>query len=92
MLKEKALSLQQQRMGKINSTCQNAQKPNNNQLKMEEKRATFTVLLRSKKTRNGKYVRSRHALLKALTRPFLGVVLTPKSKSFYQIFFSFSID
>ena len=25
-----------------------------------------------------KYVRSRHALLKALTRPFLGVVLTPK--------------
>jgi len=25
----------------------------------------------------GQYVRSRHALLKALTRPFLGVVLTP---------------
>ena len=28
----------------------------------------------------GKYVRSRHALLKALTRPFLGFVLNPKSK------------
>ena len=28
-----------------------------------------------------KYVRSRHALLKALTRPFLGFVLNPKSKS-----------
>ena len=27
-----------------------------------------------------KYVRSRHALLKALTRPFLGFVITPKSK------------
>jgi len=26
------------------------------------------------------YVRSRHALLKALTRPFLGFVLNPKSK------------
>ena len=26
-----------------------------------------------------KYVRSRHALLKALTRPFLGFVLNPKS-------------
>jgi len=25
-----------------------------------------------------KYVRSRHALLKALTRPFLGFVLNPK--------------
>ena len=28
-----------------------------------------------------KYVRSRHALLKALTRPFLGFVLNPKSKT-----------
>ena len=27
-----------------------------------------------------KYVRSRHALLKALTRPFLGFVINPKSK------------
>ena len=26
----------------------------------------------------GEYVRSRHALLKALTRPFLGFVLNPK--------------
>ena len=25
-----------------------------------------------------KYVRSRHALLKALTRPFLGFVINPK--------------
>ena len=34
----------------------------------------------SSKIEFDEYVRSRHALLKALTRPFLGFVLNPKSK------------
>ena len=36
-----------------------------------------------------KYVRSRHASLKALTRPFLGFVLNPKSKTTPKLFVEF---
>ena len=34
-----------------------------------------------------KYVRSRHALLKALTRPFLGFVINPKFKNQFIVTF-----
>ena len=36
--------------------------------------------MKNKNVKENKYVRSRHASLKALTRPFLGFVLNPKYK------------
>ncbi len=51
--------------------------------KSEEEEKSIKIFLENSETseeESQKYVRSRHALLKALTRPFLGFVINPKSK------------
>ena len=51
--------------------------------KSEEEEKSVKFFLENSETseeESQKYVRSRHALLKALTRPFLGFVINPKSK------------
>ena len=51
--------------------------------KSEEEEKSVKFFLENSETseeESQKYVRSRHALLKALTRPFLGFVVNPKSK------------
>ena len=54
-----------------------------NSEKSKEEKTSIIFSLENSETfeeESQKYVRSRHALLKALTRPFLGFVINPKSK------------
>ena len=61
-------------------TSENKSADNSEKSEEEKSIKIFLENSETSEEESQKYVRSRHALLKALTRPFLGFVVNPKSK------------